>query len=187
MHQTGACEPRSQSGDQRGRSPPSHRPGSLHRVRVGAGDEPKCMASCPTDGSIAKDPSQCRDARAAPGEALERPTVPVMGGAALRAPRGRTQGGATTAIREIAEERQRSERPRAAATRRAHGGCGRMRRRSSGPMSRIGPLLPPGLRLASPMRATPPITGTGSGRVRLRARRTRRSSRCRRTRRTGRG
>ena len=32
-----------------------------------------------------------------------------MGGAALRAPRGRTQGGATSAIREIAEERQRSE------------------------------------------------------------------------------
>jgi hypothetical protein len=43
----------------------------------------------------------------------------------FRAPRGQRQGGATQAMSlYIVEERQRRRCPRAAGTRRAHGGCG---------------------------------------------------------------
>jgi hypothetical protein len=53
----------------------------------------------------------------------------------FRAPRGQMPGGATQAMSwYIVEERQRSRCPRAAGTRRAHGGCGRSRRCSSSTM-----------------------------------------------------
>jgi hypothetical protein len=84
-------------------------------------------------------------------------------GARCKAPRRRRCGA-------IGEERQRRRWPRAAVTLRAQGCRGRMRRGAGGPVVRprrrrcsgIDFLLAPCLRLASPLRATRPITRTGS-------------------------
>jgi len=65
---------------------------------------------------------------------LEEP-VRELAGAAFRAPRGQMRDGVTQAMSVyIVEERQRSICPRAAGTRRAHGGCGRSLRCSPSTM-----------------------------------------------------
>src|SRR5437773_4411240 len=76
--------------------------------------------------------------------------------AALRARGGRRQGAAAKAMSvHIVEPPQRSRRPPAAATRRAHGSCGRSRRCSSSTIhTGIAIVVAPCARLTIPMRAT---------------------------------
>src|SRR5258706_14633988 len=82
-----------------------------------------------------------------------------MGGVVLGGAGGRRKGDEReTEADAMVGERQRSRRPRAAATRRAHGGCGRSRRWTSfGEEPTSTSVGPPRPRLASPVRATPPI------------------------------
>ena len=98
------------------------------------------------------------------GHARIQEPVRELGGVAFRAPRGQMQGGATQAMSVyIVEERQRSRCPRAAGTRRAHGGCAAIAALLVvNDVHRHRLLLAPCARRASPMRATPPNSRTGS-------------------------
>ena len=84
--------------------------------------------------------------------------------AALRAPRGQMLGGGPQAMSVcIVEGRQRRRWPRAAATRRAHGSCGRSLRCSSSTIhTGIAFVVAPCARLTIPMRATLCTFTTGS-------------------------